>query len=127
MATKVSSKDLPLERKYEPVFLFHFGITDENTDTKHGTLTLTHFPPQSNRRSHIHENGDLAWYCLSGRAIWFIGKEKKEYLTEAGDFIYIPRGEIHSTINPSDTEPTEGIGAYFGCSNPYKSGKKEVS
>ncbi len=126
MATKISSKGMSREKKYEPGFEFHFGITDETTDTKHGTMTLTYFPPKSKSRSHIHEDGDLAWYCISGKAIWISGKEKKEYVMERGDFLYIPRGEVHSTINPSDTDPVEGIGCYFGCSNPYKSGKKEV-
>jgi quercetin dioxygenase-like cupin family protein len=126
MANKVSLKNIPTDTQYEPAFKLSFGITDEFTDTKLGTLGLTHFPPKSKSRSHIHSNGDLHWYCMSGKAIWFIGKEKKEIVTEAGDFIYIPRGEIHSTIVPSETEPVEGIGGYFGCSHPSKSGKEIV-
>ena len=126
MATKVSSKDLPPEVKYMPGFEFRFGITDETTDTKYGTADRTHFPPKSKGKSHYHENADMFWYCISGKAVWLIGKEKKEYVTEAGDFLFIPRGEIHSTINPSETEPVEGVGGYFGCSNPYKSGKVYV-
>ena len=126
MATKVSIKDIPPELKYEPGFELRLGITDEFTDTKIGTIARTHFPPKSNSKTHFHANGDLAWYCISGKAIWLIGKEKKECVTEAGDFIYIPRGEIHSTINPSETEPVEGVGGYFGCSHPYKSGKTFV-
>lgn len=127
MANKVSLKNIPADTKYEPGFELRFGITDEFTDTKYGTLARTHFPPKSQSRSHIHKNGDLHWYCMSGKAIWLIGKEKKEIVTEAGDFIYIPRGEIHSTIVPSETEPVEGVGGYFGCSHPSKSGKELVN
>jgi quercetin dioxygenase-like cupin family protein len=126
MANKVSLKDIRPDLKYEPGFELHFGITDEFTDTKHGTLGRTLFPPKSQSRSHIHKNGDLHWYCISGKSIWLIGKEKKEFVIEAGDFIYIPRGEIHSTIVPSETEPVVGVGGYFGCSNPLKSGKEIV-
>lgn len=126
MATKISSKDLPLERKYEPGYEFHLGITDETTDTKFGTFSRVYFPPKSESRLHYHSNGDLFFYCISGKTIWRIGKEKKEYVTEAGDFLYIPRGEIHNNYNPSETEPVEGVGGYFGCSNPYKSGKVTV-
>ena len=126
MANKVSLKDIPPELKYEPGFMVRFGITDEHTDTKHGTLGRTYFPPKSQSRSHIHTNGDFHWYCISGKAIWLIGKEKEEIVTEAGDFLYIPREEIHSTIVPSETEPVEGIGGYFGCSHPSKSGKEIV-
>ena len=124
MATKLSFKELPLERMYEPGFEFHMGITDETTDTKDGCLTRTHFPPKSESRPHYHTNGDMFFYCISGKTIWRVGEEKKEYVTEAGDFIFIPRGEIHNNYNPSETEPVEGVGGYFGCSNPYKSGKE---
>ncbi|MFH1335989.1 MAG: cupin domain-containing protein [Candidatus Zixiibacteriota bacterium] len=126
MANKVSLKDIPAELKYEPGFELRFGITDEFTDTKHGTLGRTHFPAKSNSKTHLHANGDMVWYCISGTAIWLIGEEKKEVVTEPGDFMYIPRGEIHSTINRSTTEPVEGVGGYFGCSNPFKSGKKFI-
>jgi uncharacterized RmlC-like cupin family protein len=126
MATKVSSKDIPTELKYEPGFELNNGITDETTDTKIGTMGLTHFPPKSKSRRHIHENADLAWYCLSGKTIWLIGEEEKGVITEPGDFIFIPRGEMHSNVNPSDTETVEGVGCYFGCPSPFKSGKKLV-
>ncbi len=123
MAKVISLRNVPVELRYEPGFELKFGITDETTGIQTATLVRTHFPPGSRSRAHYHEHGDLIWYCISGRAIWLIGKEKKEYVTEAGDFMYIPRGEIHSTINPSDTEPVEGVGGYGGCGNPYKSGK----
>jgi hypothetical protein len=38
--------------------------------------------------------------------------------------MFIPRGEIHFTAVPSQTEPVEG--GYGGCPNPYKSGKTFV-
>ena len=123
MATKVSCRSLPTERKYEPAFAFEHGITDETTDTKYGAVSRTHYPPKSESRPHYHENGDLFFYCISGRTIFRIGREKQEYVIEAGDFIYIPRGEIHSNFNPSETEPVEGIAGCFGASHPEKSGK----
>ena len=123
MATKVSYRDLPDELKYEPHLKFKFGITDETADTKHGTLIRVRFEPKVKSQPHYHANGDLFFYVISGKSIWYIGKEKKEYVVETGDFMYVPRGEIHSTLNPSETEPMEGLTGYFGCSNPYKSGK----
>jgi quercetin dioxygenase-like cupin family protein len=123
MAIKVSFKDVSPELKYEPGLENRQGINDSTTDTQMGTLSRTYFPPRSKSRTHYHENADLAWHCISGKAIWLIGKEKKEYVLEPGDFLYIPRGEIHSTMNPSETEPVEGVGSYFGCSHPRKSGK----
>jgi len=124
MATKVSCKDIPLQRRYEPGFEMHFGITDETTGARNGCVSRTTFPPKIKSKTHVHTVGEMFWYCISGKAIWLVGEEKKEYVLEPGDFIYIPPGEPHSTINPSETEPVEGLGGYFGCSHPDKSGKK---
>ena len=59
MAVKVSVKDLPRDRQFEPCFEFNFGITDENTDTKHGYMVLAHLPPKSESRFHYHTGGDI--------------------------------------------------------------------
>ncbi len=123
MAVKVSFKDVSPALDYEPGFENRQGINDSTTGTRIGTLSRTFFPAKSKSRMHYHEKADLAWHCISGKAIWFIGKEKKEYVLEPGDFLYIPRGEVHATLNPSATDPVEGVGAYFGCSHPKKSGK----
>jgi mannose-6-phosphate isomerase-like protein (cupin superfamily) len=63
------------------------------------------------------------WYCISGTAIWYIGEKQEEFLTEPGDFMFIPRGELHCTKVTSAIEPVEGVGGYGGCSNPYKNRK----
>ena len=123
MATKVSMKDLPADTEYEPGFQFHHCITDETTGTTQGTSSRSHFPPGSKSRPHYYTNADMAFYCISGKTIFYVGKERKEYVVEAGDFFYVPRGEIHSNVNPSSTETTEGVVAYFGCSHPLKAGK----
>ena len=124
MAKVLSVKNLPVDQKYEPGFNLTFGITDDTTGIETATLVRTNFPPDTVSKPHYHENGDLMWYHMSGpKAIWNIGKEKIEHVTEPGDFIFIPRGEIHNTVNNSKTESVEGIGGYGGCANPYKSGK----
>jgi len=126
MAKLLSVKNLPTELKYEPGFELKFGITDETTGIETATLAKTHFPPGSKRKRHYHTEGDLIWYCILGKAVWYIGEEQEEFVTEAGDFMYIPRDEIHCTAVPSETEPVEGVGGYGGCANPYKSGKTFV-
>ncbi|MEK6710328.1 MAG: cupin domain-containing protein [Nitrospinota bacterium] len=127
MAKVISTRNIRPDLKYEPGFELQFGITDETTGIQSATLVRTHFPAKSNSKAHYHSNGDLMWFHMSGpKAAWLIGKEKKEFVTEPGDFIYIPRGEIHSTINSHATEAVEGVGGYGGCGNPYKSGKTFV-
>jgi len=36
---------------------------------------------------------------------------------QAGDYIYTPRGEIHSQLNLSDTETAEYTSTYVGASD----------
>ena len=123
MATKISLRDLQVDGKYEPGFDTHQGITDETAGTNQGQMSRVHFPPKSRSRMHYHTNGDMILYCLSGKTIFLVGKEKKEYVVEAGDFFCVPRGEIHCNFNPSETETVECVALYFGCSDFYKSGK----
>ena len=44
MATKLSCREIQLERMYEPGFEMHFGITDETTDVKNGCINRNTFP-----------------------------------------------------------------------------------
>jgi len=123
VATKISMKDLPTDGEYEPGFDTHQGITGTTTGTKYGQMARVQFPPKSESRMHYHEYGDMIVYVISGTTIFRVGKEGKEYEIGPGDFMFIPRGEMHNNRNPSETEPVEGIGAYFGCADPYESGK----
>ncbi|GAG35191.1 unnamed protein product [marine sediment metagenome] len=124
MAIKISKKNLDTEVNYEPALPQWFGITDETTNTKAGTLIRVQIPPRTKSSFHYHTNGDLFFFIISGTCIFEVGeKKRKEYVLEAEDFFYSPRGEVHSTYNPSETQPCEALAGYFGCSNPYKSGK----
>jgi len=53
-------------------------------------------------------------YVIKGRVRWYIGPHAEEIDMEAGDFLYIPRGEIHGNKNLSDTEPVEEIACHVG-------------
>ena len=123
MAIKVSTKNLSTVKDYEPGLLQWFGVTDETTDTKMGTVIRIQIPPTVKSKFHYHENGDLFFYVISGTCVWEVGEKREKITLEADDFIYIPRGEVHNTLNPSETETCEAVGGYFGCSNPFKSGK----
>jgi uncharacterized RmlC-like cupin family protein len=60
-------------------------------------------------RTRIHHHGDCetSIYILSGRASYTYGPTglEQEFDAEAGDFIYIPAGEVHVEANASETEP----------------------
>jgi quercetin dioxygenase-like cupin family protein len=46
---------------------------------------------------HFHTNTSVVQYVVKGRTLMSFGPdhEKKEVIVEPGDFIFIPRGEIH--------------------------------
>ena len=59
MATKVSTKNLETVTDYEPGLRQWFGITDETTDTKMGTIIRVQVPPQVKSVFHCHKNADM--------------------------------------------------------------------
>jgi uncharacterized RmlC-like cupin family protein len=60
-------------------------------------------------RTRIHHHGpcETSIYLLAGVAHYTWGATGTEHAMQAkaGDFIYIPAGEIHVEANASDTEP----------------------
>lgn len=59
---------------------------------------------------HVHHNHESALYVVSGRSLTLYGDElQHEAFAETGDFLYIPAGMPHCSINLSKTEPCEGI------------------
>ena len=63
---------------------------------------------------HFHVWTDALWYILKGRLKSFFGPdpELKEAVVEAGDFAYIPVGEVHGFMNLSEKETAELIAVY---------------
>ena len=63
--------------------------------------------PGDQTRIHHHGDCETSIYILSGAAAYTYGPTGVEHAFEAvaGDFIYIPAGEIHVEANASDTEP----------------------
>jgi uncharacterized RmlC-like cupin family protein len=60
-------------------------------------------------RTRIHHHGpcETSIYILDGRAHYTWGETGVEQAmdAEAGDFVYIPAGEIHVEANASDSQP----------------------
>jgi mannose-6-phosphate isomerase-like protein (cupin superfamily) len=59
---------------------------------------------------HWHRGYDELFYVVSGSLGTLAGREKR--ICEPRDFIFVPRGVIHSFFNPSDTEPCRFISAW---------------
>jgi uncharacterized RmlC-like cupin family protein len=63
--------------------------------------------PGGKTRVHHHGPCETSIYIASGRARYTWGPTGLEHQMEAaaGDFVYIPAGEIHVEENASDSEP----------------------
>jgi uncharacterized RmlC-like cupin family protein len=63
--------------------------------------------PGGRTRIHHHGGCETSIYIVSGRASYTFGPTGLEegFDAEAGDFVYIPAGEVHVEANASDTEP----------------------
>ena len=63
--------------------------------------------PGDKTRIHHHGDCETSIYIISGRARYTWGPTGLEHAMDAGagDFVYIPAGEIHVEANASATEP----------------------
>jgi uncharacterized RmlC-like cupin family protein len=63
--------------------------------------------PGGKTRIHHHGECETSIFVLSGRARYTWGPTGLEHAmdADAGDFVYIPAGEVHVEENASDSEP----------------------
>jgi len=124
MAVIIKRKDLVGNKTFEPPLTIGYGIDSETAPNAPMTMGYAVNPPGGRNQRHFHANTASGIYVLKGRIQMFIGPdhEKQEHILEAGDFIYIPRGEIHGGPNLSETEPVEVIFCYPDVSNKDDSG-----
>ena len=103
-------------------FAKRIGI-DKDT-VKNPELTMSHntIPPGGRGGRHYDIYGAQCIYIIKGRVRWFIGPYSEEMDMEPGDFLYIPRGEIHGNMNLSDTEPVEEITCHLLGVNSFEEG-----
>lgn len=73
--------------------LYTFKATGKQTN---GVFTVIDqiIQPQSGPPPHIHHREDEAFYVLEGRFLFICGD--KQSVLEAGSFVYIPRGTLHT-------------------------------
>jgi mannose-6-phosphate isomerase-like protein (cupin superfamily) len=76
--------------------LYTFKATGKQTN---GTFTIIDqiIQPQSGPPPHIHHREDEAFYVLDGQFAFLSGDTQGVF--EAGSFVYIPRGTLHTFRN----------------------------
>ncbi len=105
MATIIKQKDRKLDKVYEPPLVVGFGI--DSTTVKNPGMVMGYTTGSAGGRNqrHYHINTAAGIYVVKGRIQMFLGPdhEMKEVILEEGDFVYIPKGEIHGGPNLTDT------------------------
>lgn len=90
-----------------PYFL---GICAETVDSIGLALSFVVVPPGAEALPHVHVGSESAIYQIEGRIMTRYGKDL-EFSAETGpgDFLYIPAGVPHQTVNMSATERAAGL------------------
>lgn len=81
--------------------LYTFKATGKQTNGAFTVIDQT-VQPQSGPPPHIHHREDEAFYILEGRFSFLSGD--KQSVFEAGSFVYIPKGTLHTFKNIDDQQ-----------------------
>jgi uncharacterized RmlC-like cupin family protein len=121
MATVIRGKDLKFSDHHQKTSgNIQFGIYDKTVADPKMVMGHTIGPPGERGRRHYHTNCSVGMYRIKGRTRYFVGPDDdiKEIDIGPGDFLFIPRGEIHGSLNLSETEPVELVFCYIGVNSP---------
>lgn len=81
--------------------LYTFKATSKQTNGNYTVIDQI-VQPKNGPPPHIHQREDEAFYILEGRFSFLCGD--KNSLFEAGSFIYIPKGTLHTFKNVDEKQ-----------------------
>jgi len=91
-------------------FNYAQGISSETVSAKALCLQLATIPPGARTKVHLHTDHESAAYIIAGQLIFWSGEGLQEKVTAGpGDFLYIPPGVPHLSLNGSNTEPVIAV------------------
>jgi uncharacterized RmlC-like cupin family protein len=107
MATRVSPADRHTTIGQHPGMERSIAISAPTAGSTRLYSALVSTAPGDRTRIHHHGDCETSIYILSGTADYTYGPTGLEhgFRAAAGDFIYIPAGEVHVEANASDSEP----------------------
>ena len=122
MAVVIRGKDLKGMTKQGKPGNIHYGIYDEKVENPKIVMGHTISEPADRGRRHYHVNCSVGQYVISGHKREVVGPDydKRDFDLGPGDFLFIAQGEIHGSVNLSDTEPYEIIFCYTGVKNRHE-------
>jgi len=107
MATRISPADRHTSIGQHPGMERSIAISAPTVGARQLYSSIVSTAPGERTRIHHHGNCETSIYILCGTARYTWGPTGLEETFEAaaGDFIYIPAGEVHVEENASPTEP----------------------
>ena len=116
MATLIRKNDQRI-RKGKSTLVSRVGIDKGTVRNPPLAMAFITIPPGGGSSRDYHVDCTQCIYLIKGRVRWYIGPQSEEIDMEPGDFLYIPRGEIHGNKNLSDTEAAEEIACHVGVNS----------
>jgi len=115
MATVIHLKDLAANTTFEPPCNISYGISRETVKNASMVMGYTTSGAQIRNQRHYHIHCEVGQYRINGRDRMLLGPDHDQERIDVGpgDFVYIPKGEIHGTINLSD-QPGLAVFCYVG-------------
>lgn len=107
MATRITPADRHTTIGQHPGMERSIAISAPTVGSTRLYSSVVSTAPGDRTRVHHHGDCETSIYILSGAASYTYGPAGIEHGFDAvaGDFIYIPAGEIHVEANASDSEP----------------------
>jgi uncharacterized RmlC-like cupin family protein len=107
MATRISPADRHTTIGQHPGMERSIAISAPIVGSQRLYSSIVSTAPGDRTRIHHHGDCETSIYILSGvaRYTWGPSGLEQGFDARAGDFIYIPAGEIHVEANASTTEP----------------------
>jgi uncharacterized RmlC-like cupin family protein len=107
MATRIGPADRRITVGQHPGMERSIAISAPTVGSQRLYSSIVSTAPGDRTRIHHHGDCETSIYILSGTARYTWGPTGVEQAmaASAGDFIYIPAGEVHVEANASDTDP----------------------
>jgi uncharacterized RmlC-like cupin family protein len=120
----ISAASIHPDNDFEQGLSIIFGVNDETCGAQKITTGRTSIAPGGRNDPHYHPHSEAVMYIIRGQIKMTsgTGDNKIEYIAKPGDFIYIPRMEVHGIVNCSESESAEWIFMYGGVPNKEAAG-----
>lgn len=88
----------------------YVGISEKTTGSTGISMNIVIIPPSAKAEPHFHNGFETAIYLLKGNVQTLYGENlSKSVVNKSGDFIFIPDGVPHQSVNLSSTEPAIAV------------------